>query len=357
MIQIHWLVFLLLFQSLRLCKNNIFDIHDTTFSGLDALKRLDISSNLLTSAPSLANIRSTLQHLDLSRNMIISIDNSYFYLCNKISEINLGLNQIIDFPNMQAISNSIVRFSLEANNISLVNPMYDIYFPKLHAMQLAHNQIENYCFPPMRFAPRLSEVYLQYKKLSRIHFSHVKSHLNQAEIYLLGNPWHCDNSLGGTEQCIEEDQSHMYCMNWLVVQNMICISPQEAQGMTPKEAGEDIDGSVQARKLLQSYTKLMIYLGINSINRHAMFHYSDVIMSTTASLITSLTIVYSTIYSDADQRKYQSSASLAFVWGIQRGPVNSPHQWPVTRKMFPIDDDTCSMIKNILGLQLLTELN
>ena len=54
--------------------------------------------------------------------------------------------------------------------------------------------------------------------------------------------------------------------------------------------------------------------------------------------ITSLTIVYSTVYSDADQRKHQSSASLAFVWGIHRGPVNSPHKWPVTRKMFPFDD-------------------
>ena len=67
-------------------------------------------------------------------------------------------------------------------------------------------------------------------------------------------------------------------------------------------------------------------------------HYNSVIMSTIASLITSLTIVYSTVYSDADQRKHQSSASLAFVRGIHRRPVNSPHKWPVTRKMFPFDD-------------------
>ena len=61
-------------------------------------------------------------------------------------------------------------------------------------------------------------------------------------------------------------------------------------------------------------------------------------MGAIASQITSLTIVYLTIYSDADQRKHQSSASLAFVRGIHRGPVNSPHKWPVTRKMFPFDD-------------------
>ena len=67
-------------------------------------------------------------------------------------------------------------------------------------------------------------------------------------------------------------------------------------------------------------------------------HYNDVIMGAIASQITSLAIVYSTVYSDADQRKHQSSASLAFVRGIHLGPVNSPHKWPVTRKMFPFDD-------------------
>ena len=73
-------------------------------------------------------------------------------------------------------------------------------------------------------------------------------------------------------------------------------------------------------------------------------HCNDVIMDTIASQITSLAVVYSTVYSDADQRKHQSSASLAFVWGIHRGPVNSPHKWPVTRKMFPFNDVT--MITN-----------
>ena len=50
----------------------------------------------------------------------------------------------------------------------------------------------------------------------------------------------------------------------------------------------------------------------------AASHYDDVIMTTTAAQITSLTVVYSTVYSDANQRNHQSSASLAFVWGIHR---------------------------------------
>ena len=56
-------------------------------------------------------------------------------------------------------------------------------------------------------------------------------------------------------------------------------------------------------------------------------HYNDVIMGAITSQITSL-----------NQRKHQSSASLAFVRWIHRGPVNSPHKWPVTRKFFPFDD-------------------
>ena len=67
-------------------------------------------------------------------------------------------------------------------------------------------------------------------------------------------------------------------------------------------------------------------------------HYHDVIMGAMASQITSLAIVYLAVYPGADQRKRQSSASLAFVRGIHRWPVNSPHKGPVTRKMFPFDD-------------------
>ena len=74
-------------------------------------------------------------------------------------------------------------------------------------------------------------------------------------------------------------------------------------------------------------------------------HYCDVLMRAMAFQITSLVIVYSTVYSGADQRKHQSSASLAFLRGIHRWPMNSPHNWPVTRKKFPFNDVT--MINSI----------
>ena len=81
------------------------------------------------------------------------------------------------------------------------------------------------------------------------------------------------------------------------------------------------------------------------VTKMSNIHHNDVIMSTMASQITSLTVVYSTVYSGADQRKHQCPASLAFVRGIHRWPVNSPHKWPVTRNIFPYDD--AIMIQNL----------
>ena len=84
--------------------------------------------------------------------------------------------------------------------------------------------------------------------------------------------------------------------------------------------------------------KCGIYICSGLSSYFPRIHYNDVIMGAIASQITSLTTVYSFVYSEIDQRKYQRSASLAFVRGIHRGPVNSPHKWPATRKMFPFDD-------------------
>ena len=92
-----------------------------------------------------------------------------------------------------------------------------------------------------------------------------------------------------------------------------------------------------SRKNLPLWSKFHSSLFLQ-LTLNPRLRYTDVIVGAIASQIISLTIVYSTVYSDAYQRKHQSSASLAFVWGIHRGPVNSPHKGPVTRKMFPLND-------------------
>ena len=68
--------------------------------------------------------------------------------------------------------------------------------------------------------------------------------------------------------------------------------------------------------------------------------------------ITSLTIIFSTVYSGANQRKRQSSASLAFVRGIHRWPVNSLHKGPVTQKIFSFDDVIMKRFRNVGAWQI-----
>ena len=63
---------------------------------------------------------------------------------------------------------------------------------------------------------------------------------------------------------------------------------------------------------------IILFLALSLFLKYSL-HYSDVIMTTIASQITSLTIVYSAVYSGADQSKHQSSASLAFVCGPGTG--------------------------------------
>ena len=86
----------------------------------------------------------------------------------------------------------------------------------------------------------------------------------------------------------------------------------------------DINWSVQDTVFCRFYTNV--------------YHNNDVIMSAMASQIISLTIIYSTVYSGADQRTHQISTTLVFVWGLHRWPKNSPQKGSVTRKMFSFDD-------------------
>ena len=83
---------------------------------------------------------------------------------------------------------------------------------------------------------------------------------------------------------------------------------------------------------------IQLKLANPSLDFNFTYHYSDVIMSVMQSQITSVSIVCSMVCLGTDQRKLQSSASLAFVWGIHRWPVNSLHKRPVTRKIFPFHD-------------------
>ena len=72
--------------------------------------------------------------------------------------------------------------------------------------------------------------------------------------------------------------------------------------------------------------------------KYITYHYSDDIMNEMASQVPGVSIVCPTVCWSTNQRKRQSSASLVFVRGSHRWPVDSPHKGPVTRKKFPFDD-------------------
>ena len=84
--------------------------------------------------------------------------------------------------------------------------------------------------------------------------------------------------------------------------------------------------------------KTIVYIVLNNVELFNWSHYGVVIMSAMASQITDVSIVCSSIGWGTDQRKHQSSASLAFVSGNHRWLADSPHKGPVPQKMFPFGD-------------------
>ena len=85
--------------------------------------------------------------------------------------------------------------------------------------------------------------------------------------------------------------------------------------------------------IIQVSSGLSMALNTTRETSHLIIH-----INISNSQIAAISQVYSTVCSGADQRKHQSSASLAFVRRIYRWLLNSPHRGPVTRKMFPFYD-------------------
>ena len=184
-------------------------------------------------------MKNTLQILDVSWNKITYTGDTYFNLCQKINMIFLGCNQLTEIPNVQNISQTIMYLSFASNNISDVKCIYEINFPKLVILCPAENQITGFCLPPVKFAPRLRHVSLESNNLSMIDFSHVNdSRSLQVKVLLAYNPWHCNDSLYWIQQCTQRKLDSLNCMQWLLVDGMVCSSPLQAQGLIPKEAGK-----------------------------------------------------------------------------------------------------------------------
>ena len=223
-------------QHLELSYNAIYEIDQEAFKGLYVLQSLEISHNLLINAPSISYVKNTLQLLDLSWNNIISISKTYFDSCNHIDSILIARNQLSAIPNIKEVSKTLQYLDLADNNISDTKPLNDIHLPKLKRLALSENQITRFCFPSL--TTYLSEVTLSSNRLSVIYFSQLNAtRFATVDVSMENNPWHCNGSLGWTKYCIPQQQAYMLCMGWLWVDEIICTSPDDIKGLTPREAG------------------------------------------------------------------------------------------------------------------------
>ena len=137
-----------------------------------------------------------------------------------------------------------------------------------------------------------------------------------------------------------------YTLYLALAASMSCDWNCMSRGWNFEGAASKLETSLEVRgtKTLELVPNLFIYFLFSTWVKPYCFllivgwliHNNYVTMSTLASQITSLTIVYSSVYSGPNQRKHQSSASFDFVMGIHRWPMNSPHKGPVTRKMIHI---------------------
>ena len=134
----------------------------------------------------------------------------------------------------------------------------------------------------------------------------------------------------------------------------LCKGNSPLTGEFPAQKASDAENvSIWWRHHDSTYFMRRRQKNISTRTGSKLNHYIDVIMATMAPKITSLSVVYSTVYSDADQRKHQSSASLAFVWGIHWDRWIPRTKGQLRGKCFHLMTSPCA---NIIMSELLREL-
>ena len=151
------------------------------------MHKSDISNNRLTSAPSLWEVKATLEQLQLGYNYIKYINDTYFDFCINIKYIHINFNKLTQFPSLQNIAKTIAVFEVAGNNMSNASFIYGNSFPKPLLLNLEYNQIREFCPPPGIFAPILHTMLLPGTKLSKIHFP-LESHRRGMEVFLNTTP-------------------------------------------------------------------------------------------------------------------------------------------------------------------------
>ena len=226
----------------------------------------------------------------MSNNRIRTLDKASFSGLGDLVMIDLGRNLLTSLP--QGLFDDVSQLSyiyLHSNLLSAIEPMLFIKLESLIHVDLSDNFLVSVSDRAVAMA------YHNYGKFTSINLS--GNYLDDIPIWLLQLPFLEDIDLSGNEMSFESIRRLLQKLNG---------------------SGESGKTSLEVTPLINLQNNAFTDFDISTLDDDLLVHYADVIMTTMASQITSLTDVYSTVYSDADQRKHQSSASLAFVWGIHQ---------------------------------------
>ena len=309
---------------------------EMTFNGIYELRVLSLVQTGLVTMPPLSPVKNTLRELYVVDNSISQVPQNYFNDFASLNTVSLAINVLHQIPNFTPLQFSLTNLQLSLNNIDTIESVLtDITFPLLKYIHLNGNNISIFDINMLSSWPVLTSLSLGDNKISKFPVIYPKDGNTTCKVdrdaicflYFGGNPINC--SVAVNEIIKRRRSIHKAYFDCRIVifglMSTYCKYPPHLCRRTL--------GTLSKYNLLRA-SQIWSLVCVVSTPKH----YDDVIMGAMASQITSLTIVYSTVYSGADQRKHQSSASLAFVRGIHLGPVISPHKWPVMRKMFPFDD-------------------
>ena len=265
-------------QTIVMTGQKVGKVLENAFGGLKALEALVMNNNAIRSIPNINNVKSTLKSLNLQGNEISEISENYFKGFKQLKHLHLDDNQLHVLPNMSWLKTSLHIASFRRNHLISLNGLtLGGYYAKLNIIRASYNDITYFNSSSLLAMPSLIMIALTANQL--VHIADVRPYYNGV-IHLDENPWRCDHSL-----------SWMHDFN--LQYPAVCCSPSCLRGRD-----------------LSSLRKLLTLCGTTTLRWRHNGH-GCVLNNQPA-------IVYSTVYSGADQRKHQSSASLAFVRGIHR---------------------------------------
>ena len=249
-------------QGITIFKNSVAYVHPAAFQGLRRLQSLIIYSAQLHVAPFLRFIGHSLKTLDLS-NSKVEFKSGYFkhgYIMQTLTVVSSDLREM---PiSLHMIAESLETLSLSDNSITTLKPLYRIRFTQLKWLFLSSNKISSLDSGAL-LLPRLRAMNLndnrirQMTDISTVSWGRTATGGSQPQVYLDGNPWHCNASMNWLLQGLHRSQRGIIVaqnVSISSVEKWFCATPREYQGRvfvnvlpikpTPRNQGNEVNPGI-----------------------------------------------------------------------------------------------------------------